>query len=124
MTIEQYVGFLVITIAISMYGAYLYGKKVRGFHIHKYFLIILFPILGVVGATHFFGKDIIYFYLMSCLLGFILEGLLGWIYHKTLGERFWKYDRYTIGGHTSFLTLPLWGLAGVMFFLLSYFMGL
>jgi hypothetical protein len=124
MTIEQYVGLLILVTIIGMYSAFLYGKRISGFRVHKYFLILLLPMLGVVGLVNFFGKDILYFYILSCILGFILEGLYGWVYHKTQGERFWKYYRYTVGGHTSFLTPPLWGLAGVTFFLLAYFTGL
>lgn len=124
MSIDLYIGLVVLATATGMYGAFLYGKRVSGFRIHKYFLTLLVPMIGLVGLVSIFGTSILYFYVASCILGFVLEGLYGWVYYRTQGERFWKYYRYTIGGHTSFLTPPLWGFAGIVFFLLSYFFGL
>lgn len=49
----------------------------------------------------------------------ILEWLVGFSYRVIMGENMWTYHRLELYGFTSFLSLPLWGLIGVVFLLLT-----
>lgn len=52
------------------------------------------------------------------------ELVVGFVYHKTLNRRLWQYNRLSVGGYTSVLSIPMWGIAGVVFWALSKLLGL
>ena len=114
----------VIVCIVGMYLTYLYGRKTKQFRWSEYFLLISTPVLCSLSLTYFYGSKIIYFFVTSSVVGFVLEYLLGLIYHKTLNRKLWTYGKYNVGGYTSLLTFPLWGVAGVVFWLLSQRIGL
>jgi uncharacterized membrane protein len=107
-----------------MYTAYLYGSRSKKFAWGTYLLLILTPVLCSLSLAYFYGIKVIVFFVSSSIIGFILEYLLGLIYYKTLGEKLWAYSRYNVGEFTSLLTFPMWGVAGVIFWLLSKEIGL
>lgn len=107
-----------------MYCAYLYGRKTKAFKWREYFALIAAPVTGSLGLAHFYGQKVIYFFLVACVAGFILEYTIGIAYHKTLNRRLWTYGKYNVGGYTSLLTFPLWGVAGIVFWLLARLIGL
>lgn len=115
--------FLVLCI-VGIYFSYLYGRKTRQFKWKEYFLLISSPVLCCLSLVYFYGTKILLFFVTSAVVGFILEGIIGLAYHKTLNRKLWTYGKYNIGGYTSFLTFPLWGVAGVIFWLLSREIGL
>ena len=115
--------FLILSIA-GGYVAYLYGRKVRRFRWSEYVAILVVPTLCSVSLVYFYGVKIIYFFFASCIVGFGLEYILGLAYHKTLNRRLWAYnDRFSISGYTSLLTIPIWGCAGIVFFILGKSIG-
>lgn len=104
--------------------AYLYGKKTKNFKWSEYLLIIIWPTLCVLYMAYLYGLGIIVLYLASCWVGFVLEYLLGLIYHKVLNKKLWTYNRYSVNGYTSFLSIPFWGVGGVVFYFLAKLLGL
>ncbi len=82
------------------------------------------PLLGCLVLAAYYGMGMVYLFVASSVVGFILEYGTGLMYHKTLNRRLWTYGKYSIGGYTSLLTFPMWGVAGVVFWLLSRSVGL
>ena len=109
---------------LGFYIAYRYGRKTKKFRWSEYFAMIFVPVAGCLAFAFFYGVTVIYFFALSCLVGFMLEYGIGMAYHKTLNRRLWTYGKYSVGGYTSLLVLPMWGVAGVVFWLLSQSMGL
>lgn len=109
---------------VGFYLAYLYGRKTWRFHWGEYIAIIILPILCLVYLSVFYDLRILTLFLISSFLGFFLEYVIGLTYHKTLNRRLWKYHKYSVGGYTSLLSLPLWGIGGVVFWLLGSALGL
>ena len=119
-----YPAFLLMGSVLGIYLAYLYGRKTKRFLWREYFALLSAPILGSLGLAFFYGTKIIYFFLVCGLVGFILEYNIGKAYHKTLNRRLWTYGKYSVGGYTSPLTFPMWGICGIVFWMLSRSMGL
>jgi uncharacterized membrane protein len=63
-------------------------------------------------------------FLVSSLIGLVGEYLIGFIYYKVLNEKLWVYKRLTLNGYSSLLSMPLWGIGGVVFWFLSKLLGL
>lgn len=102
----------------GLFFAVWYGYKTKGFRWSEYIALLIFPLMGIVWLTYKFGSVILFIYFSSAILGTFLEGFLGWSYHKALGSRLWEYKRLDISGYTSLLSVPFWGIAGTLFFLL------
>jgi len=61
-------------------------------------------------------------FLIFAGVGTALEWLVGFSFHMVMGQRLWTYYKYNINTYTSLLSIPLWGIAGVFFYLLvKYF---
>jgi len=115
--------FLFVTLA-GFYLAYLYGRKTKRFRWSEYMAILIWPILFVIALAYFIDVRILSLFLLSSFVGFVLEYVVGFTYHKTLNEKLWHYERLSIGGYTSLLSIPIWGVAGVIFYFLSKMLGL
>ena len=115
--------FIVLTL-IGFYLAYLYGHKTKRFRWSEYISIIILPMLFIMALTYFVDVRILSLFLISCAVGFVLEYLVGFVYHKVLNQRLWTYSRLSINGYTSLLSIPVWGIAGVIFWFLSKMVGL
>ncbi len=115
--------FFLVTI-VGYYLAYIYGRKTKEFRYSEYVAIIFFPSLFVLYLGVYISVNIFYLYLASSIVGFLLEYILGFVYHKTLNRRLWYYRRLNVGGYTSLLVIPIWGIAGVIFWFLSKMVGL
>lgn len=115
---------LLLVSLIGMYLAYLYGRHVKKFRWSEYVLLLIVPVISSLSLSYVYGIKIIYFFLLSAFVGFGLEYALGLAYHKTLNYRLWSYSRFNVGGYTSLLTFPMWGVAGVVFWVLSESIGL
>jgi len=115
--------FVVITF-VGFYLAYLYGRKTKSFRWSEYIAIIIWPLLTVLGLAYFVSSKILSLFLISALAGFALEYIIGLTYYKTLNRRLWTYGRLSVGGHSSLLSIPLWGVAGVMFWFIAKMVGL
>lgn len=121
----DYLNLVLLSVCIAgFYLAYLYGRKTKTFRWSEYFLLISAPVLSSLSLAYFYGIKIIYLFVISSIVGFILEYLLGLAYHKTLNRKLWTYGKYNLRGYTSYLTFPMWGVAGIIFWLLSKKIGL
>jgi hypothetical protein len=116
---------LLLISLIGIYSAYLYGHKVKRFRWTEYVVLLIVPVIGCLGLSYIYGIKIIYLFVLSAVIGFILEYSLGFAYHKTLNKHLWYYSRLGVGdGYTSLLTFPMWGVAGIVFWLLSQSIGI
>lgn len=123
--------FTLLFFAISFGGVFLEvflfkmfhreGKngKMNVFSYSKYLLMLIPPFLGLVILTAKVGPDPLKMFLISVVIGPILEWFIGYFYHLFSGERLWTYHKLSISGYTSWLSLPFWGNAGVLFWLLA-----
>jgi uncharacterized membrane protein len=115
--------FIVINL-LGFYLAYLYGRKTKQFRRRGYIAIIILPIMSVIALAYFIDFKILYLFIASLFVGFGLEYLLGLTYHKTLNEKLWEYKRLSVNGYSSLLSIPIWGIAGVIFWFISKLVGL
>ncbi|OGE75933.1 MAG: hypothetical protein A3K06_03510 [Candidatus Doudnabacteria bacterium RIFCSPHIGHO2_01_52_17] len=93
--------------------------KEHHFTFGKYFFLLLFPLVAVFITTLRLGTTALSAFLICAAVGTFLEWLVGFSYYQVVGERLWTYHRYAIKKYTSFLSIPIWGLAGVFIWLLS-----
>ncbi|MDP2930301.1 MAG: hypothetical protein Q8N56_01685 [bacterium] len=108
---------------IGFFLAYLYGRKTTDFRWGEYLAIIAAPILFIVFMAIYFDKKILSVFVASAIVGFILEGIVGFVYEKVIGKRLWTYNYLSVRGHTSILSIPIWGIAGVVFWFVSKLVG-
>ena len=123
---DNYFLVLIIFLSITFLGfylAYLYGRKTPKFRWSEYAAILIAPTLFTLLLTYLHGIAIIELFFISSVFGFSLEYIIGLAYHKTLNKRLWIYHRYSVGGYTSILTLPIWGCGGILFWLLGKSFG-
>ena len=116
--------YLILGSLLGFYLAYLYGRKTKQFRWIEYFALISAPVTACLSLSFFYGSAVLYFFAISCVVGFTLEYTIGLAYHKTLNRRLWTYGKYNIGGYSSLLTFPLWGVAGTVFWLVARSIGL
>lgn len=91
-----------------------YGRSTKKFLWREYFALLVAPAVGLVGLIILFGTKPLFAFITLALIGPASEWLLGFMYHKTLGTRLWLYERYCLPGrYTSWLTIPMWGFAGI-----------
>ena len=122
---SNYVGAaFLFFVLLGFYLAYLYGHKTKRFLWREYFAIIFIPLICAGILVYMYGPKIVTFFVVSALMGFFLEYVIGLTYHKTLNSRLWEYKRLSIQGYTSLLSVPIWGIAGLVFFFLSKMVGL
>ncbi|MBI2514748.1 hypothetical protein HYV91_00960 [Candidatus Wolfebacteria bacterium] len=118
-------GFIFITLTLGgFYLAYRYGKNTKKIRWNEYLALIIIPILAVLTLSYLFNERILALFLISAFVGTLLEYLIGLAYHKTLNQRLFTYNRLSMGGYTSLLSIPIWGVAGVMFWFISKMVGL
>ncbi len=87
--------------------------KIHHYSFSKFLSFILFPLAIVTLYSSIANFSLLLLFLVFAISGTIMEGLLGYTYDKFMGQRLWTYHVYSIGGYTSLLSLPLWGIAGV-----------
>ena len=63
-------------------------------------------------------------FIISSFTGFFLEYVIGLTYHKTLNRRLFEYKKFSINGYTSYLSIPIWGVAGVVFWFIAKMLNL
>jgi uncharacterized membrane protein len=114
----------IVVVLVGFYLAYLYGHKTKKFRWSEYIAIIIWPILCVFVMAYLIDVRILAMFILSCCAGFVLEYIVGLAYHKVLNKRLWEYKRLSINGYTSLLTIPIWGVAGVLFWFLGKMIGL
>lgn len=103
--------------AIFSQGYYFFAKehyKEHHFTFGKYIFFMLFPLIAVA-VSFLYEPKILQVFFLGCFLGTSFEWVVGWAYEKTIGQRLWTYHRFGIlSRYTSLLSIPLWGVAGVL----------
>jgi uncharacterized membrane protein len=84
------------------------------------------PIISVLLWSQLYDSKVLYLFVVGSFVGLILEFLLGLIYQLVFQRKLWEYDNkaFALLGHTSVLTIPMWGNAAVVFWITSQFVGL
>lgn len=93
--------------------------KKYNFSFGRYLFYLLFPLVALIYSFVSVGYQILPIFLAFSIIGTTIEWLAGFSYHMILGQRLWSYHRYSIGRYTSLLSIPLWGVAGVLFWMLN-----
>lgn len=103
--------------------AYLYGRKTKEWKWSEYFVLSLAPLAGLTFLIYLDGFKMILFFLACCLGGFCAEFFLGFFGEKILGQKMWIYQKFSVLGYTSLLSLPFWGGLGLAFWILGRLFG-
>lgn len=85
----------------------------------KYLFFFSFPLVSLLILWSRAGWSFLQVFIIFALVGTFLEWIIGFSYYQIVGVRLWSYHKYAITKYTSFLSIPLWGLAGVIFWLLA-----
>lgn len=121
---ELYPAFCIVSSVVVIYGAALFSRKTKRFRWSEYVALMCVPVLGSLGLAYFYGFKIIYFFFVCSVVGFAFEYILGKAYHLLMHQRLWTYGKYSVEGYTSLLSLPMWGVGGVIFWMIAHTMGL
>lgn len=115
------VGGVLLEVVFSKIYFHLTRKHYKKHHysLGKYLFLLTMPIIALILVTYWQGITIPKIFFIFALLGPTLEWTVGFSYYMIVGERLWTYHRYAINKHTSLLSIPFWGLAGVLFLLLA-----
>ncbi len=116
-----------LTIVISLILELLFSKlyylvtnnpyKSHHFSFGRYIYFLVIPILIILYFIQGSKLNLIAVLISFSLLGTLAEWLIGFFYHKIVGQRLWTYHRYSINKYTSVLSIPIWGIAGLIFYL-------
>ncbi len=113
-------GVILEEVAQKLYYHFTKKKfKQHNFSLSRYIYLLLFPVIAVIAITQKAGIRLLNIFIIFSFVGTFLEWLIGFFYHQIVGQRLWTYHRYSIGGYTSLLSIPLWGLGGILFWLLA-----
>lgn len=93
-------------------------KRTDSSLLKKEFVFVFFPLLAI-GIMNYFDSTILHRYLLFCFVGTLCEFLIGFSYHRTVGQRLWTYHRFSLNGYTSLLAIPFWGVGGLLFYLIT-----
>ncbi|OGE88975.1 MAG: hypothetical protein A3J07_04725 [Candidatus Doudnabacteria bacterium RIFCSPLOWO2_02_FULL_49_13] len=115
--------FLVLTF-LGYRLAYLHRSRQHRFNWFGFISIIIWPLLYVIFLTAQNGYGILELFFASAIIGLFLEYSLGLIYDKLENKKLWKYSQWNINGYVSWLCIPVWGIAGVIFWTISQAIGL
>lgn len=108
------IGFTLCMAVVARFGPHLHVFK-----LWNYSIMLMLPTVAVLILLHLEGLKILYVFIGSMLLGTFAEYAFGKMYHIMMGSRLWLYRRYSLGGYTSLLVTPLWGYAGVLFYIFA-----
>ncbi len=78
--------------------------------------------VGLIAIKH--GTEVYTLFIISACVGFTVEYVLASTWHAVQNERLWQYRTYSLKGYSSYLMIPLYGVAGVCYFLLANLLGL
>ena len=105
--------------------AYWYGRRTRKFYWSEYLALVGVPVAGCLALALLYGKGVVYLFFLSAGVGLLLEYSAGLAYHLVLHERLWTYGKFALKGrYTSVLVLPMWGVGGVISWLIAKSVGL
>lgn|GEM_PF-2829465 len=63
------------------------------------------------------GVSVVYVFVIWCVIGPLLEAVVGYTYFNLTGGHLWVYEKCSIFNRTtSMLSIPFWGFAGATFY--------
>lgn len=111
-------GVILEVISAKVYCKFISKKLETNNHsLRRYIFLLVFPMLAVIIEVVREGLIPLKVFLVFSLVGTFLEWLIGFSYHQVVGQRLWTYHKFSIKGYTSLLSVPLWGMGGVLFWL-------
>lgn len=115
------VGGVILELIIKNLYLFFTKKEINQhrFSFLRYLFLLLFPLVATLVIILRTDKKLLLVFFTFSFMGAFIEWLIGFFYHKIVGQRLWRYYHYSLSGYTSWLSLPLWGLAGVLFWLLA-----
>lgn len=110
-----------IEVLFSQFHYLLTKKHMKHYHFSfgRYIFLMLFPLIATILLTVSAGATLIKMFIAFAVIGTFFEWLIGYSYHMVVGQRLWTYHRLGLSGYTSLLSIPLWGFAGAVFYLLA-----
>ena len=103
---------------------YAYSGNRSGFAWIEYLTLIVIPITLVLAASLYYDGRIATLFILGSFFGVLYEFVIGFTYHKIMKRHLWTYHRYSLKGYTSILSVPLWGIGTIFFWLLAKSIGL
>ena len=91
--------------------------KKHHFSFIKYLIFFGVPFATVMFVVLEYNSDALPVFLLFAVIGTFMEWLIGFAYENVMGKRLWTYNKFNINKYTSYLSIPLWGIAGVVFWL-------
>lgn len=93
------------------------GKRYKEHHVvfSKYLFPLFLVLTTIVLVAEEAGLTLVSAFLLFSGLGMVLEWLVGFSYHKIVGQKLWTYHLYTITEYSSLISVFIWGLTGVLF---------
>ena len=115
------IGGVLLEVLISQAHYLVTKKHIKKYHFSfsRYFFLLLFPLIAAALVALQVGPTLFKIFIAFALVGTFFEWLIGFSYHMVVGQRLWTYHRLGLNGYTSILSIPLWGLAGALFYLLT-----
>ena len=119
--------YLIVFLFIIVFGVGLevlfsekyFKHRLVHFKFSRYLFLLSIPIISVFIFTYILGFSVIKWFIIFAFLGTFLEYCMGYSYYTVVGKNLWTYNKYSIKGYTSYLAIPMWGLCGVLLYLLS-----
>ena len=97
--------------------------KEHHFVVGRYVISLMLPFILLFIIYIHLGYSVLNVFLASAILGTFAEWFAGWWFYKIMGIRLWTYHKYAITKYTSFLSIPLWGIAGILLMLIVKLFG-
>jgi len=100
-------------------------KKLKKWSLNKYIIVSLPFSFGVIGSLLYTNNFYIFpYFIISTLIGFFFEGILGLSLRKLHGEFSWRYYREpSFKGGSTILAIPFWIGANYLAFILFLISG-
>jgi uncharacterized membrane protein len=112
---------VVIFLIFILFWFFAYFFKRNKFQKTSLIFFISAPIISFLFTLNYYGIKIIYIFISFIIFGTLGEFCFGYLYHKIFKKKLWEYKTMKLGknGYTSLLSVPFWGMAGLMFWGLS-----
>lgn len=99
-----------------------FNKKLKTshpYHIFSKIVILSVPLLGLVMLVWNSEWGYVRLFMASAVIGTLLEYLLGVFLMHIRGSEVWTYHFLPLGRYTSWISIPYWGGAGLVFFYIA-----
>jgi|GEM_PF-1763833 len=119
LTIEFWLEAVIAKIYYHSQQSFFWIFKRHHFSWWRYFIFFGIPFITVLGFIFRYDRSLSAVLIAFAVVGTALEWAVGYTYHNVMGTKLWTYHRYSIGSYTSWLAMPMWVIAGVLFWSLT-----